>query len=233
MATQSQLVMRSGPTPGKTFALTKNEMYIGRDISNDIVINDAEVSRKHVRLILQAGQYVLEDLGSTNGTFINGQRISGPQVLQSEQTIQMGENVVLVFEQVSFDPDATAVMAPQDQTSQEPISMPDMGMDELEEEPAPMAPPVQAQPQAPPPPPPQPAPAPIPPAPQPAETYTGPAPAEPMEMEEEEQPKSNRTAILVGCGCLVVVVCVAVIAGLYYIDANSLWCDYFSFLPSC
>jgi pSer/pThr/pTyr-binding forkhead associated (FHA) protein len=73
MATKSQLVTRTGPNPGKTFSLNKPEMYIGRDISNDIVINDAEVSRKHVRLTVQGERYVIEDLGSTNGTFINGQ----------------------------------------------------------------------------------------------------------------------------------------------------------------
>ena len=78
MASQPfQLVMRAGPTPGKVFSLSKTELYLGRDISNDIVINDAEVSRKHVRLMLQSGQFVLEDLGSTNGTFVNNQRVAG------------------------------------------------------------------------------------------------------------------------------------------------------------
>ena len=52
MASQSfQLVMRTGPNPGKVFELTKGEVYIGRDINNDIVVNDAEISRKHARLI--------------------------------------------------------------------------------------------------------------------------------------------------------------------------------------
>jgi predicted component of type VI protein secretion system len=106
--------MRAGPTPGKVFTLTKTEIYIGRDISNDIVINDSEVSRKHVRLMMQAGQYVLEDLGSTNGTFINNQRIAGPHILGPNQVVQMGENVTVVFEAVaSSDPDATAVMSKQ------------------------------------------------------------------------------------------------------------------------
>ncbi len=225
MTTQSQLVMRSGPTPGKSYALSKTEVYVGRDISNDIVINDAEVSRKHVRLIMQAGQYVIEDLGSTNGTFVSGQRISGPHILAADETIQMGENVVLVFTQTTFDPDATAVMSSPDPTRQEPISMPDMEMEPPT--PPPMTPPAQAQPPAP-----APAPQPPPAQPEPTATYTGPAPAEPMEMEEEPK-KSNRTAILAGCGCLVVLACVVVIAGLYYIDANALWCDYFSFLPTC
>ena len=48
-----QLVQRSGPAPGKTYSLSKNEIYLGRDITNDIVINDPEISRKHARLMLQ------------------------------------------------------------------------------------------------------------------------------------------------------------------------------------
>lgn len=62
-------------------------MFIGRDLTNDIVINDAEISRRHARLISQAGGYVLEDLGSTNGTFINGQRLASPYILRPGETV--------------------------------------------------------------------------------------------------------------------------------------------------
>jgi pSer/pThr/pTyr-binding forkhead associated (FHA) protein len=76
MASQSyQLVVNSGPNIGKVYPLTQSEIVIGRDPTNDIVINDAEVSRKHARLMLQAGSYVLEDLGSTNGTYVGGQKL--------------------------------------------------------------------------------------------------------------------------------------------------------------
>lgn len=103
-----QLVMRAGPTPGKVIPLTKSELLIGRDPSNDIVINDAEVSRKHARITVQAGGFVIEDLGSTNGTFINGQRLLGPHVLRAGEVILFGENVSLVFEAV-YDENATLV----------------------------------------------------------------------------------------------------------------------------
>src|SRR5512138_1927451 len=109
MASQFQLIMRSGPTPGATFALEGDQMTIGRDSTTEIVINDAEVSRRHARLTFQGGKYVLEDLGSTNGTFVNGQRLAGPRVLKTGEVISFGEQIVLVFESVSSDPGATMV----------------------------------------------------------------------------------------------------------------------------
>ena len=87
-----QLVMRSGPTPGKIFELTGNELIIGREVGNHIVINDSEVSRKHTRLVAQQGGYVIEDLGSTNGTFVNGQRLMGPHMLRHGELISIGDN---------------------------------------------------------------------------------------------------------------------------------------------
>lgn len=112
MATQPyQLVMRTGPTPGKTYPLSKNEIYIGRDISNDIAVNDAEISRKHARLTLQGDTFVVEDLGSTNGTFVDAQRLMGPHVLRPGELIMFGENVGMVFEAVAYDPNATMMAA--------------------------------------------------------------------------------------------------------------------------
>lgn len=118
-----QLVMRTGPNPGEVFSLTKNEIYIGRDASNDIVVSDQEVSRKHARLIMQAGGYVLEDLGSTNGTYVNGQRLMGPHVLRTGETVMFGENVSLVLEAV-YDADATILSQPTPAPSYDPSPPP-------------------------------------------------------------------------------------------------------------
>lgn len=105
---QYQLVMHSGPTPGKTFPLEGDVLTIGREASNQIAINDAEVSRKHSQLVLQGGKYVLTDLGSTNGTFVNGQRLTGQHVLQPGEVISLGEQINLLFEAVmNSDPNAT------------------------------------------------------------------------------------------------------------------------------
>lgn len=109
MASQFQLIMRTGPTPGATFILEGDQLTIGRDSTNEIVINDAEVSRRHARLTFQGGKYVLEDLGSTNGTFVNGQRLAGPRVLKAGEVVSFGEQIVLVFEVMTNDPGATMV----------------------------------------------------------------------------------------------------------------------------
>jgi len=104
-----QLTMRSGPTPGKTYQLDQEETIVGRDLANDIAISDPEVSRRHARFMRKDENFLIEDLGSTNGTFLNGERISSPQQLRSGDVITLGENVVMVFEKSSYDPDATVV----------------------------------------------------------------------------------------------------------------------------
>ncbi len=104
---QFQFVMRSGPTPGVTFPLEGDQLIIGRDASNSIAINDAEISRKHSRLSFQGGKYVIEDLGSTNGTFVNGQRLAGPVVLKPGDVVSLGEQIVLMYDVINLDPGAT------------------------------------------------------------------------------------------------------------------------------
>jgi pSer/pThr/pTyr-binding forkhead associated (FHA) protein len=112
MAAQYQLVMHSGPTPGKTFPMEGDVLTIGREAGNQIVINDAEVSRKHTQFVLQGGKYVVTDLGSTNGTFVNGQRVTGQHVLQPGEVISLGEQITLLFEAVTVvDPNATMLSA--------------------------------------------------------------------------------------------------------------------------
>ena len=106
MSSKYRLVMRSGPSIGQIYPLDKSEMVIGRDLSNEIVISDSEVSRRHARLFMQGANYVIEDLGSTNGTFVNGQRLMGSYVLRPGEIITFGETLSLVFEG-AVDSDAT------------------------------------------------------------------------------------------------------------------------------
>ncbi len=143
MAPRYQLVMRSGPTPGATFSLEGDQLVIGRDSASAIAINDAEVSRKHARLTFQGGKYVIEDLGSTNGTFVNGQRLVSPVVLKSGDVISLGEQIVLMYEALAIDPGETVISARKSIPRPAPV-------------PAPAPAPVQQQYYAPPPSPPVP-----------------------------------------------------------------------------
>lgn len=102
-----QLVLQSGSSSGIEHPLEKAELFIGRDPSNDIVISDPEVSRRHARLVLTGNTYAIEDLGSTNGTFLRGQRLTAPVVLTPGEVITFGENMQVKFEYAVPDPDAT------------------------------------------------------------------------------------------------------------------------------
>ena len=118
VAPSFQLTMRSGPTPGKTFPLEREEIHLGRDLANEIAISDPEISRRHARFFLRDENIYVEDLGSTNGTFLNGERISTPQQLRSGDVITFGENIVVVFEKAIYDSDATVVASHEPPTFQ-------------------------------------------------------------------------------------------------------------------
>jgi hypothetical protein len=233
-ATIYQLVMRSGPTPGKTFDLTQAVISIGRDYSNEVVINDVEISRKHARLTAQTGGYILEDMGSTNGTYVNGQRLLGPHLLRAGEMIAFGEKVSLSYEMLQFDPNATVAT---------PVSLPPYQMPPSAFETGdvpPVEPPAAAY--TPPPaveipayvPPPQPV---YVPTAQPA-YYSGQIPAGPDEISPAVEPKKgSRSWIVLGAGCLVVFLCVCAGTG-YLFDTLNLYCfppfdSLFNWLYTC
>lgn len=90
------LVVRQGPQAGMSFPLSGSQIVIGREESTDIALQDPEASRRHSLISWQGGQYVIEDLGSTNGTFVNGVQITGPQILRPGDSIGIGQTA-LVF----------------------------------------------------------------------------------------------------------------------------------------
>ncbi len=77
-------------TEDHTRVLSAREtISIGRDPSNDFVLNHPMVSRKHARIEQEAGKYILYDLNSTNGTFVNGKRVEGSEVVIPGSVIQI------------------------------------------------------------------------------------------------------------------------------------------------
>ena len=89
--------MRRGPTPGAVYELEGDEITIGRGNKSTIVIRDNEVSREHCRLVRRADDYELHDLSSSNGTFVNGQRVLSPWLLQSSMLIELGDTITLEY----------------------------------------------------------------------------------------------------------------------------------------
>ncbi len=107
-----RFIVRTGPNPGMVFELSEEVIMMGRDVTNDIVIGDAEMSRQHARLTRTPGGYVIEDLGSTNGTFVNGERLMAPRVLNPGDLVGMGETVTMTFDAVSPESAATVARPP-------------------------------------------------------------------------------------------------------------------------
>jgi len=100
-----ELIMKDGPSPGKRTELNPlvRSLLIGRDPGCHLVVNEIEVSRRHARLIAQSGGYAIEDLGSTNGTFVNNQRISDVVTLHPGATIRLGDRVTFTYEAILAD----------------------------------------------------------------------------------------------------------------------------------
>ena len=93
------LVIKSGPRPGQQFGLTRGRNTIGRDGTRcDIVLDDGAVSAEHARINFENGQFVIYDLASLNGTFVNRQRVQR-QLLMDGDLIRLG-NTTLVFKKV-------------------------------------------------------------------------------------------------------------------------------------
>lgn len=93
------LVITVGLQPGQIFPLKADSIRIGRDMTNDIVLQDPEVSRFHVMLRARDGTYIIEDIGSTNGTTVNGTPLiaKSPQILRSNDTLTLAKTIELRF----------------------------------------------------------------------------------------------------------------------------------------
>ena len=108
----SRLVIQSGPECGREIALRPGRNRLGRHADNDVAINDESISAHHCEITPDTGGLRVYDLGSTNGTFVDGEPVQESMV-QPGQRLQVGA-VELLFEpglHVHAQPPATAVPA--------------------------------------------------------------------------------------------------------------------------
>ena len=91
------LVVNEGELTGKRWTLGDEPLVIGRGNDSDIVLPERQVSRHHLKILYHDGRYLLEDLDSKNGTFLNGQQIHGTVPLQDGDEIQIALCVRMLF----------------------------------------------------------------------------------------------------------------------------------------
>jgi len=98
------LIIVQGPGTGHTFTLGTDPVIIGREApSAKFVIADPAVSRRHAQISHQADGHMIEDLNSTNGTFINAQRVVGAVPLTPGDLIELGTAVTLSYDTLDLD----------------------------------------------------------------------------------------------------------------------------------
>jgi hypothetical protein len=104
----SSLVIHEGAGAGSELPVD-GELILGREHgSADLVIDDPGVSRRHARVLSNGGGVIVEDLGSSNGTYVNGERITGPVELGAGDEVQVGATVLGIEGGTA----ATALMPP-------------------------------------------------------------------------------------------------------------------------
>jgi hypothetical protein len=89
------VVVRSETQAGLTFAIS-GATVVGRSDQADVKLEDPYASEFHLRLVAQDGTLSVSDLGSTNGTYVNGRRITTPTTLQRGDALQVGKTVMEV-----------------------------------------------------------------------------------------------------------------------------------------
>ena len=91
------LVAREGQLVGQRWTIENDDFLIGRGSDCQIVLQERQVSRHNVRITQENGRYTLHDLGSRNGTHLNGSQIDGLAILQDGDEISIALAVKLVF----------------------------------------------------------------------------------------------------------------------------------------
>ena len=92
--TPGHVVVTEGPLRGTTITLGQQSVLIGRNPESTLILDDDYASGRHARIFPKDGEWFVEDLGSTNGTLVGGQRISAPQRLTVGSTLKIGTTVL-------------------------------------------------------------------------------------------------------------------------------------------
>ena len=105
----AMLLVQEGNSPKTQWFLTESTMIIGRDVVSDVQIDDRQVSRQHAEITHTPGGYYLRDLGSKNGTYLNGEAISDkPHPIRNGDEI----GIALCAKMTFIEDDATAPVIP-------------------------------------------------------------------------------------------------------------------------
>src|SRR6201989_1773136 len=90
----SQLIVTEGGLQGTRIGLTGAPVLIGRANDSTLVLTDDYASTRHARISLQDGMWVVEDLGSTNGTYLGQRKVDGPMPMEVGVPLRIGQTVL-------------------------------------------------------------------------------------------------------------------------------------------
>lgn len=93
-SSQPYLIVIAGTEKGRRYDLVSRENRIGRSSQNEIIVKDPATSAFHAKITIEGGEAFIEDLDSTNGTILNGQRIRERMPLHPEYLIKIGSTLL-------------------------------------------------------------------------------------------------------------------------------------------
>lgn len=190
-----RLTVIKGFNKGKVYSLEEEEITIGRGEENTIVLNIAEVSRSHTALTKVEEGYMIRDLGSTNGTFVDKKEIGGKYLLKPGDTVMLGDAVYMTY-MAEPDPEETLVVPRQKEPDSQEVTAVTQKPDEAPKE----APPPAAA--------------------TPAETKTADEILSESQIPEE---KKSNTWLWAGIGCIVIIIFIIVVGAIVF-DFLDLYC---------
>lgn len=207
MTAKLSIIFQTDPLKGLDMALNKERISIGRDPNNDIVIDHIEVSRKHALIEIKGGQVTITDVGSLNGTFVDGAQITGATVILPGQFIEVSEAVRFVLTEQDSQAESTIAMpaepVPAEAKANDTFgatSADDRGLDDFE----PFYPDEEEEP-------------------------AQPTPDDVVRKFRKDRANSQKTFWIIAA-IIIALIILGIVAFVWYIDYFSLWCDVLPFL---